>query len=107
MFIRKEQKMRKTHNKEFKFKVALEAIKGDLTIVQIVSTYQIAESLVHRWRKQLLDHGNDVFTKDLRGQEEKASTDIDKLHAKIGKLTLERDFLENALLTVPLSLAKK
>ncbi len=47
--------MRKKHNKEFKFKVALEAVKGDLTIAQIVSTYQVAESLVHRWRKQLLD----------------------------------------------------
>lgn len=99
--------MRKTHNKEFKFKVALEALKGDMTIAQIVSTYQIAESLVHRWRKQLLDQGNEVFTKDMRGQEEKASTDIDKLHAKIGKLTLERDFLEGALLTVPGRSAKK
>jgi transposase len=107
MFIKKEQKMRKTHNKEFKFKVALEAIKGDLTIAQIVSTYQVAESLVHRWRKQLLDQGNEIFTKDLRGQEEKASLDVEKLHAKIGKLTLERDFLEDALLKVPGKSAKK
>jgi len=107
MFIRKEQKMRKTHNKEFKFKVALEAVKGDMTIAQIVSTYQVAESLVHLWRKQLLDQGNSIFTKDIRSHEEKDSTDIDKLHAKIGKLTLERDFLEGALLTVPFSLAKK
>jgi len=99
--------MRKTHNKEFKFKVALEAIRGDMTIAQIVSTYQVAESLVHRWRKQLLDQGSTVFTKDLRGQKEKESTDIDKLHAKIGKLTLERDFLESALLTVPGRSAKK
>jgi len=99
--------MRKTHNKEFKFKVALEAIRGDMTIIQIVSTYQVAESLVHRWRKQLLDQGNLVFTKDMRGQEEKASSDIDTLHAKIGKLTLERDFLESALLKVPGRSAKK
>ena len=99
--------MRKTHNKKFKFKVALEAVKGDLTIAQILSTYQVAESLVHRWRRQLLDQGTTVFTKDPCGHKEKASTDIDKLHAKIGKLTLERDFLESALLTVPFSLAKK
>ncbi|PJA03323.1 MAG: hypothetical protein COX72_05785 [Gammaproteobacteria bacterium CG_4_10_14_0_2_um_filter_38_22] len=99
--------MRKTHNKEFKFKVALEAIRGDMTIIQIVSTYQVAESLVHRWRKQLLDKGNEVFTKDMRGQEEKTSSDIDTLHAKIGKLTLERDFLESALLQVPGRSAKK
>ena len=99
--------MRKTHNKEFKFKVALEAVKGDLTIAQIVSTYQVAESLVHRWRKQLLGQGTTVFTKDPRGHEEKASTDVDTLHAKIGKLTLERDFLESDFLKVPFSPAKK
>ena len=89
--------MRKIHSKDFKFKIAIEAIRGDLTIVQIVSKYQVAESLVHRWKKQLLEHGGDVFD----GKQEvpgTASMDIDKLHAKIGKLTLERDFLESALL---------
>jgi transposase len=53
--------MRKTHNKDFKFKVAIEAIRGDLTIAQIVSKYQVAESLVHRWKKQLVDFGGDIF----------------------------------------------
>ena len=53
--------MRKTHSKDFKFKVAIEAIRGDLTIAQIVSKHQVAESLVHRWKKQLLDFGGDVF----------------------------------------------
>jgi len=43
----------------------------------------------------------------MRGQEEKTSSDIDTLHAKIGKLTLERDFLESALLQVPGRSAKK
>jgi len=46
--------MRKTHNKDFKFKVALEAIRSDLKIVQIVSKYQVAESLVYKWKKQLI-----------------------------------------------------
>lgn len=85
--------MRKTHNKDFKFKFALEAIRGDLTIAQIVSKFQVAESLVHKWKKQLLDSGGDIF----EGKKESsaaASVDIDKLHAKIGKVTLERDFLE-------------
>lgn len=89
--------MRKIHSKDFKFKVAIEAIRSDLTIAQIVSKYQVAESLVHRWKKQLLDMGCDVF----EGKIETNSApvvDIDKLHAKIGKLTLERDFLESALL---------
>lgn len=89
--------MRKTHNKDFKFKVAIEAIRGDLTIAQIVSKYQVAESLVHRWKKQLLDFGVDIF-ESKKEASSVSCVDIDKLHAKIGKLTLERDFLESALL---------
>ena len=89
--------MRKTHNKDFKFKVAIEAIRGDLTIAQIVSKYQVEESLVHRWKKQLLDFGGDIF-ESKKEASSVACVDIDKLHAKIGKLTLERDFLESALL---------
>ena len=78
--------MRKTHNKEFKFKMALEAVKGDLTIAQIVSTYQVAESLVHRWRKQLLDQGSTVFTKDMRGQEEGANQKMTQMFHRGFKL---------------------
>lgn len=91
--------MRKIHSKEFKFKVALEAIRGDLTIAQIMSTYQVAESLVHRWKKHVLDSGCDLFD-SAKESTPSVSIDVDKLHAKIGKLTLERDFLEHALLKV-------
>ena len=59
--------MRKTYNKDFKFKVALEAIRGDLTIAQIVSKYQVAESLVHKWKKQLIaieDRTLSILTRD-------------------------------------------
>lgn len=89
--------MRKVHGKEFKFKVALEAIRGDMTIAEIVSKYGVAESLVFKWKKQLLDQGSDVF-----GSAPKPSPtqDVKELHAKIGQLTLERDFLETALLKV-------
>ena len=52
---------KKPHSKELKFKVAVEAIKGDLTIAQIMSQYGVAESLVHKCRKQLLDQGSHVF----------------------------------------------
>lgn len=88
--------MRKTHSKELKFKVAIEAIRGDLTIAQIVSKYQIAESLVHKWKKQLLDQGVDVFEQK-KASDASSNNDVEKLHAKIGLLTLERDFLEQAL----------
>ena len=88
--------MRKTYTKEFKFKVAMEAIRGDLTIAQIVSHYQVATSLVHKWKKQVLDQGSQLF-EDKRKVPEEGSHNVEKLHAKIGQLTLERDFLEGAL----------
>ena len=91
--------MRKTHNKDFKFKVALEATRGNLRIAQIVSKYQVAESSVDKQKKQLLNSGGDIF-QGKKNLALLASADIDKLRAKIGKLTLEQDFLETALLAV-------
>ena len=90
--------MRKTHSKEMKFKVAIEALRGDMTIAQIVSKYQVAESLVHKWKKQLLSEGSVVFERGQGHGQVPVTQDVEKLHAKIGQLTLERDFLESALL---------
>jgi transposase len=98
--------MRKTYNSKIKFKIALEAMRGDLTIAQIVSKYGVSESLVHKWKKQLLETGDSIFT-DKRSIKEVDNSNIEKLHAKIGQLTLERDFLENALSTYPGKSAKK
>jgi transposase len=89
--------MRKTYSKDFKFKVAIEAIRGDMTIAQMVSRFQVAESLIHKWRKQLLDQGYDVFDGKGSPKDTITSVDVEKLHTKIGQLTLERDFLERAL----------
>lgn len=88
--------MRKTHSKEFKFKVALEAIRGDLTIAEIVSRYQVADSLVHKWKKRLLEEGGDIFSSS-KSSKSSPEQDLEKLHAKIGQLTLQLDFLEKAL----------
>ena len=91
--------MRKTHSKDFKFKVALESIRGDLTISQIVSKHQVCESLVHKWRKQLLDSVGDIF----EGKKEASvasSADVDCLQAKIDQLTLERDYFFDLVLKV-------
>jgi transposase len=90
--------MRKVHPKDFKFKVALEAIKGELTIAQIVSKYQVAESLVHKWRKQLMAHGSELFGGRDKKKEPDPIEDVEKLHATIGRLKVENDFLGRALL---------
>ena len=85
--------MRKTYSKDFKFKVAIEAIRGDMTIAQLVSRFQVAESLIHKWRKQLLDQGCDVVDGKGSSKEALATVDVEKLYANIGQLTLEREFL--------------
>jgi transposase len=90
--------MRKKHSKELKFKVAIEAIRGDLTMAQIVSKYQISESLIYRWKKELLEKGSKVFGKEWgRSCGEPSLNDLEKLHATIGRLKLENDFLDQAL----------
>ena len=85
--------MRKVHKKEFKLKVTLEAIRGDLTLAEIVSKYQVSQSLIHAWKKQLMEEGSDIF--DKRREKKDICLDSQKLHAKIGQLTLEKDFLRS------------
>ena len=90
--------MRRSYGKEFKFKVALEAVKGAMAIAEMVSKYQVGAGLIHKWKKELLSNGSSIYScskaerKSLTGEAE-----IDRLHAKIGRLTLENDFLERAL----------
>lgn len=91
--------MRKTHSKNFKFKVAIEAIKSDLTIAEIISKFEVAESLIHKWKKQLVENGDSIFDSKNTGKSmsTEPSQDIEKLHTTIGKLKVENDFLEQAL----------
>ena len=91
--------MRKSHTKELKFKVALEAIKGDLTIVQIASKYGISTSCVHKWKQELLKEGSSIFDKKRGPQPPK--DEITKLHAAIGRLKVENDFFEEVLSNYP------
>jgi transposase-like protein len=91
--------MRKSHSRDFKFKVALEAIKGDLTIAQISSKYGVAPSCIHKWKNQLLGGGAVVF--DGKTPSELSQQEVDKLHATIGRLKVENDFFERALSKLP------
>lgn len=91
--------MRKSHNKEFKFKVAIEAVKGDLTIAQIASKYGVAVSCIHKWKQELLKGGSAVF--DTKRGPRPPKDEIEKLHATIGRLKVENDFFEQALSAYP------
>jgi transposase len=87
---------RKRYSAEFKAKVALEAIRGELTLSQLGAKYGIHQTLINAWKKQAVENLSTVFESkaDAAGQAREA--DIEKLHAKIGQLIVERDFLAKA-----------
>ncbi len=89
---------RKSYNAKFKFRVALAAIKNDKTIAQICQQFEVAASLVHKWKKALLEEGEAVFFG--KKQDKKRADDKDKkiqtLYETVGQLTLERDFLKKS-----------
>lgn len=87
--------MKKNYNNAFKFKVVLEVIRGDLTITQVMSKYQVPKSVIHKWKKQFLDQGASIFGSK-QVHHDGLDRDIEKLHATIGKLKVENDFLQDA-----------
>ena len=90
------RRKRRTHSAEFKSKVALAAIKGDLTMAEMVKKFDVHANQVTEWKKQLLSGAADVFGKSAR-QAEATEETVESLHAKIGQLTMENDFLERGL----------
>jgi transposase-like protein len=90
------RRKRRNHSPEFKAKVALAAIQGDLTMAQLVEKFAVHGNQITDWKKPLLSHASDVFGKGAQKAEASAET-IDQLHAKIGQLTMENDFLERGL----------
>jgi transposase len=86
---------RRNHSPAFKAKVALEAIKGEEPIIEIAERFDVHLNVITKWKRQLLEGAPEVFG---AGEgETKDSPDVAKLHAKIGELTMENDFLSGAL----------
>ena len=85
---------RRRHDPEFKARVALEAIKGIKTIQQIASEYGIHSVQVSEWKKKMLEGAPEVFEAG-RGKARAGDfeREREKMHAKIGQLTLENDWL--------------
>jgi transposase-like protein len=75
--------------------VALEAIRGEKTIAQIAAHHEVHATQVTAWKNELLEKAAAVFGAESIASEGKER--IRELHAKIGELTVERDFLEGAL----------
>ena len=90
------KRTRRNHSPAFKAKVALAAIKGDRTLAQLSEQYDVHVNQITTWKGQLEGSAADVFGP---GGPSPATppVDVKSLHAKIGELTLENDFLEGAL----------
>ena len=86
---------RKRYSAAFKAKVVLEAIRGELTLSQLGAKHGVHQTLINAWKKQAVENLSTVFeSRPDAGQVREA--DIEKLHAKIGQLIVERDFLAKA-----------
>ena len=97
---------RRNHTPAFKAKVALAAIKGELTLAQLAEHFDVHPNQITQWKAQLQEGAADVFGPGGNRTAEPA-VDVKALHAKIGELTLENDFLEGALTKAGLLSAKR
>jgi transposase len=87
---------RKRYSPEFKAKVALEAIRGDLTLAELAAKHGIHHTMIAAWKKQAVEGMAAIFSGVNETGKATSETEIDKLHAKIGQLVVERDFLAKA-----------
>ena len=98
---------RRNHTPAFKAKVALAAVRGDKTLAELAQQFDIHPNQITQWKAQLLDGAAGVFGSETRGERAGPAADLTVLHAKIGELTLENDFLAGALGKAGLPSAKR
>ena len=96
---------RRNHTAVFKAKVALAALAGDKTLAQLAQQFDVHPNQITEWKKALCANAAELFDGKAGAQE--PAVDLKTLHAKIGQLTLENDFLEGALTKVGLLSARK
>jgi transposase-like protein len=85
---------RRNHARAFKAKVALDALKGEQTLVELSQRQQLHPNQITEWNRQLVEHAADVLSKERKVDQVPSVKD---LHAKIGQLSMENDFLSGAL----------
>jgi transposase-like protein len=101
------RRSRRNHSAAFKAKVALAALREDQTLAQLAERFDVHPNQVTQWKAQLLERAGDIFSGSAPSSGEVTQADIKELHAKIGQLALENDFLSGALGRLPGSSAKK
>lgn len=85
---------KKTFTAGFKAKVAIEAVKGNKTISELASEFEVHPSQIQNWKKQLLDGCSELFSGKKEKGEESVIQERDRLYTKVGRLAVELDWLK-------------
>ncbi len=86
--------MRKRYTAQFKSKVALEALKGERSLSELASKYEVHPSQIGQWRKVLLSGVSEVFSEKGRKKEQDGESEKSKLYEEIGRLKMELDWVK-------------
>jgi transposase len=93
------KRSRRNHAPAVKAKVALAALKGDRTLAELAQQFDVRPNQITRWKSQLLEWAREPFATP--AEREAATPDVKSLHAKIGQLAMENDFVAGALGRLP------
>ncbi len=101
------KRTRRAHAPGFKAKVALAAIKGEKTLAELAQQYDVHPNQITSWKAHLVEAASGLFGSTGSASDAAPAIDMKTLHAKIGELTLENDFLSGALTKAGLLSAKR
>ena len=101
------RRARRTHNPAFKAKVAVAAIQGEKTLAELAQQFDVHPNQITAWKAQLTEGAAELFGSGPTKTGPAPAVDLKTLHAKIGELTLENDFLAGALGKAGLLSAKR
>jgi transposase len=101
------KRSRRNHSPAFKAKVALAAVRSERTLTELSEQFDVHPNQIRQWKEQLLEGAAGVFGADAKAETAQPAVDVNRLHAKIGELTLENDFLASALVKAGLLSAKR
>jgi len=87
---------RRRFSAEFKARVALEALQGELTLSELAKKHGIHPNMISGWKRQAIEGMTALFDKRQENAAQSQQSEVEKLHAKIGQLVVERDFLSKA-----------